>query len=93
MRQLDLDVINFEFDLECSAVHATVPCKEGKRVLLCFTAMYKGEAQNSCALLCPLYGDTANPSKPLLYKKRCALSMKPWLTIWYPLGTQDGLLW
>ena len=29
-----------------------------------FTALYIGKAQISQALLCPIYGDTTNPSKP-----------------------------
>ena len=35
MRKLKLDVINFEFELGCSAIHATKSCKKSKQVLLC----------------------------------------------------------
>ena len=43
MCQLILDIINFAFDFECSAVHATVSCKEGKQVLLCMLHTSKND--------------------------------------------------
>ena len=50
MRQLDFDVINFEFNLECSAVHETVLCKEGKWVLLWYIVMQKYAVQSARVL-------------------------------------------
>ena len=48
-----------------------------------FIAMCKGKAQNFCPLLCSMYGDpypcscswNISTRSPLLYKKRCALSI------------------
>ena len=72
-----------------------------------FTAVYKGEAQNSRALLCPMYGDTTNPSEPApmiaflehinkislaLQEKMCTID-ETFANDWVsPLKTQDGFL-
>ena len=72
-----------------------------------FTAVYKGKAQNSQALLCPLYGDTTNPWGPApmiaflehtnnisltLQEKMCTIDVA-FANDWVsPLKTQDGFL-
>ena len=102
-RNLDVFYVGIRdmYQRQWSFIIPSPPC------FVTFTAVYKREAQNSRALLCPMYGDTTNPAEPApmiaflehsnkislaLQEKMCTID-ETFANDWVsPLKTQDSFL-